>query len=119
MKLFKRIACAMLASCVMLTSFAGCGQTQQSEVDSSASSTDSQVSSAAPDSGDSSASEPDSSATVADRNIYIEDNKFMLEGEEIWLTGMNAPWQKWDDFGGGYNADYCLFESSVVCKAAA
>ena len=48
----KRIFCAMLASCVMLTGFAGCGQTQQSEVDSSASSTDSQVSSAAPDSGD-------------------------------------------------------------------
>lgn len=39
-------------------------------------------------------------------NIYIEDNKFMLAGEEVWLTGMNAPWQAWDDFGGNYNPEY-------------
>ncbi len=39
-------------------------------------------------------------------NIYIEDGTFKLGGEEIWLTGMNAPWQKWNDFGGGYNAEY-------------
>lgn len=39
-------------------------------------------------------------------NIYIEDNKFMLAGEEIWLTGMNAPWQAWDDFGGNYKPEY-------------
>ena len=39
-------------------------------------------------------------------NIYIEDNKFMLAGEEVWLTGMNAPWQAWDDFGGNYDPEY-------------
>ncbi len=39
-------------------------------------------------------------------NIYIEDNKFMLGGEEVWLTGMNAPWQHWDDFGGNYDPEY-------------
>ena len=39
-------------------------------------------------------------------NIYIEGDKFMLEGKEVWLTGMNAPWQNWNDFGGRYNPEY-------------
>lgn len=43
---------------------------------------------------------------VYDANIYIEGDKFMLGGKEIWLNGMNAPWQSWDDFGGNYKEEY-------------
>lgn len=48
----------------------------------------------------------DDKAPVDGINIYIEDNRFMLAGEEVWLTGMNAPWQAWDDFGGNYDPEY-------------
>lgn len=38
--------------------------------------------------------------------IYIEGNKFMVQGEELWMNGMNTPWNNWNDFGGNYNYEY-------------
>lgn len=49
---------------------------------------------------------PEKPDMVYDANIYIEGDKFMLGGKEVWLNGMNAPWQSWDDFGGSYKAEY-------------
>ena len=49
---------------------------------------------------------PEKPDMVYDTNIYIEGDKFMLGGKEVWLNGMNAPWQSWDDFGGSYKAEY-------------
>ena len=49
---------------------------------------------------------PEASVKTYDANIYVDGDKFMLSGNEIWLNGMNAPWQSWDDFGGSYKAQY-------------
>ncbi len=49
---------------------------------------------------------PEASVKTYDANIYVDGDKFMLSGKEIWLNGMNAPWQSWDDFGGNYKAQY-------------
>ncbi len=89
MKSFKKILSLFLASTLILT---GCNDNNSETVSTSAS-----------EQGE---TDGTSAGVTADMNIYIEDNKFMLGGEEVWLTGMNAPWQHWDDFGGNYNPDY-------------
>ena len=99
MRSFKKILCTLLASCILITGCSGNTSSDNSTSTDSTASTD-----------NSSVTEDTSSdigtGIVAEDNIYIEGNKFMLNGEEIWLNGMNAPWQRWDDFGGGYSRDY-------------
>jgi hypothetical protein len=38
--------------------------------------------------------------------IYVEGSQFFRNGEPIFFTGGNTPWDKWNDFGGGFNADF-------------
>ena len=90
MKQLKKTLCAILASCILLT---GC-----TKPDSSISSEATQEAA--------STTESDNTTIDEELNIYIEGDKFMLGSEEIWLTGMNAPWQSWDDFGGRYDPAY-------------
>ena len=96
MKKLRNLLCSAMAFCVLLT---GCTTTNDPLEESVPTSSDTipATSEAQPD---------DTAASYDGVNIYIEDNTFKLGGEEIWLTGMNAPWQKWNDFGGGYNAEY-------------
>lgn len=35
--------------------------------------------------------------------ISIGDNEFKVAGKKIWINGTNTPWNKWNDFGGGYD----------------
>ena len=38
------------------------------------------------------------------RRITISDNKFVVDSDKpIWINGANTPWNKWNDFGGGYD----------------
>jgi hypothetical protein len=37
------------------------------------------------------------------RRITIEDKEFKVDGKKIWINGTNTPWNKWNDFGGGYD----------------
>lgn len=99
MNKLKKTLAALLAGCVLLT---GCGNSTESTADGadSTTSTDATSSSVTED------VQTPEAAPYDGVNIYIEDNTFKLNGEEVWLTGMNAPWQKWDDFGGSYNALY-------------
>lgn len=95
MKKLRKLLCSAMAFCVLLT---GCTTTNDpSEVPA--------PTNEATTSNVQSDTQPET-AKYDGVNIYIEDNTFKLDGEEVWLTGMNAPWQKWNDFGGGYNADY-------------
>ncbi|MBQ8902750.1 MAG: hypothetical protein IJY73_00420, partial [Oscillospiraceae bacterium] len=93
MNRLRKITALMLASCFMLTACAGDATPADTTSDSTV--TDNTT-----------AAEETSASVAADVNIYIEDGTFKLAGEEVWLTGMNAPWQSWNDFGGRYNEEY-------------
>ena len=88
---FKRTISAFLAATMLLS---GCADNSTTEETTQTSETAVNTESV------------DDKAPVDGINIYIEDNRFMLAGEEVWLTGMNAPWQAWDDFGGNYDPEY-------------
>ena len=32
--------------------------------------------------------------------VTVDGTKFMVDGKELWINGVNTPWQKWNDFGG-------------------
>jgi hypothetical protein len=38
------------------------------------------------------------------QRITISGTTFVINGKEIVLNGANTPWNKWNDFGGGYNS---------------
>lgn len=40
------------------------------------------------------------------RKITIEGTKFKVGGNDIWFSGANTPWDKWNDFGGNFNASF-------------
>lgn len=101
MKKIKTVLCTILASCLLLTGCGGSNTSSASQSDDTSQSASSSETSATESSDDIKETSPYDGA-----NIYIEDNKFMLGGNEVWLTGMNAPWQKWDDFGGDYKMTY-------------
>ncbi|MCL2772035.1 MAG: cellulase family glycosylhydrolase [Oscillospiraceae bacterium] len=43
------------------------------------------------------------SADTDDKRITIVNNQFTVNGKRIWINGANTPWNKWNDFGGGYD----------------
>lgn len=96
-----RILAALLTGCVLLT---GCGNSGESSAGDLGTASDTSVSDTT-SAGGADTQQPEL-GPYDGVNIYIEDNTFKLAGEEVWLTGMNVPWQKWDDFGGGYKATY-------------
>lgn len=95
MKKFQKVSAAMLGSLLMLNACAGNQGVLPNASNSDANDTDIA-------SDHTEAPAPDE----FDARIYIEDNAFKVSGETIWLTGMNAPWQAWNDFGGNYNEQY-------------
>ena len=38
-----------------------------------------------------------------EKRIVIENNEFTVGGKKIWINGANTPWNKWNEFGGGYD----------------
>ena len=40
---------------------------------------------------------------MSESKITIENNLFKVNGKQIWFNGANTPWNKWNDFGGGYD----------------
>ena len=42
------------------------------------------------------ASEPD--------RITVGNGQFMVNGHRIWINGANTPWDRWNDFGGAFDA---------------
>ena len=44
-----------------------------------------------------------SSQTLAQR-ITVTGNEFQLAGKLVWISGVNTPWQHWNDFGGNFDA---------------
>ena len=94
MRLFKRIISVVLAAAMI--SLCGCtgGNSENNSALSDSGTVSAESCSAAAEANDAAA------------QIYIEDGVFKADGEKIWMNGMNTPWHKWDDFGGGYDADW-------------
>ncbi len=40
---------------------------------------------------------------LAAQRISVSGNQFVVDGQQIWLNGANTPWDKWNDFGGGFD----------------
>lgn len=36
---------------------------------------------------------------LADAKITVDGTKFTVDGKELWINGVNTPWQNWNDFG--------------------
>ena len=95
---------------LMLVSTAGCGDS------SSSSKADNSSPSASGDAGTSyytpvvpEAAMPEKdyeTTTDGSARVTVDGTKFMVGDKELWLNGVNAPWDKWNDFGGGFNFEF-------------
>lgn len=94
----------------MLVSTAGCGDS------SSSSKADNASSSASGGAGTSyytpvvpEAAMPEKdyeTTTDGSARVTVDGTKFMVGDKELWLNGVNSPWDKWNDFGGGFNFEF-------------
>ncbi|WP_294448654.1 cellulase (glycosyl hydrolase family 5) [uncultured Ruminococcus sp.] len=95
---------------LMLVSTAGCGDS------SSSSKADNASSSASGGAGTSyytpvvpEAAMPEKdyeTTTDGSARVTVDGTKFMVGDKELWLNGVNSPWDKWNDFGGGFNFEF-------------
>ena len=46
----------------------------------------------------------------ASAKVSIDGTKFTVDGKELWINGVNTPWQKWNDFTG--NMDEASWEET-------
>lgn len=96
----KKLTSAVLATLMTLSVLTSCGSTAKKSDSSSDAKSDSSAESAAVSE---TAMPADDFVTKTDgtAKITIEDTKFMADGKELWFNGVNAPWNAWNDFGGG------------------
>nr|ADD61974.1 putative carbohydrate-active enzyme [uncultured organism] len=95
---------------LMLVSTAGCGDS------SSSSKADNASSSASGGAGTSyytpvvpEAAMPEKdyeTTTDGSARVTVDGTKFMVGDKELWFNGVNSPWDKWNDFGGGFNFEF-------------
>ena len=38
--------------------------------------------------------------------VVVEGTDFVVGNQKIWINGVNTPWDKWNDFGGGFNFEF-------------
>lgn len=38
--------------------------------------------------------------------IKTDGTVFTVDGKELWINGVNTPWDKWNDFGGSFNEEF-------------
>lgn len=84
----KRIFSAVLAAFIAAGLFSGCSK----------------------DSGsDNTETQPEiqtSAEETASPKVTVEVTKFMVGGKELWINGVNTPWEYWNDFGGGFDPTF-------------
>ena len=89
---FKKILCMISASALMMTSV-GCSDSTSSEQSSSADgNTDSKAETAA--------------VNYEEKRVKIDGTKFTVNGKELWINGVNTPWDNWNDFGGKFEETF-------------
>lgn len=53
----------------------------------------------------------------ASARVTIDGTKFMVDGKELWINGVNTPWQKWNDFVAG-TMDEAFWDEQLARLAA-
>ena len=38
--------------------------------------------------------------------VTVDGTKFFVNGRELWLSGVNTPWHKWNDFNGSMDEQF-------------
>jgi uncharacterized protein (TIGR02145 family) len=51
------------------------------------------------------------------QRISIDGNKFRVYGKEIFINGVNTPWDHWNDFGGNYDPNFWDAEFQKIRQA--
>lgn len=47
-----------------------------------------------------------SAEETASPKVTVDGTKFMVGGKELWINGVNTPWEYWNDFGGGFDPSF-------------
>ncbi len=45
-------------------------------------------------------------AELPNAKVSISDGKFTVDGKELWINGVNTPWQNWNDFCGNMDEEF-------------
>ncbi|MBR1422281.1 MAG: cellulase family glycosylhydrolase [Ruminococcus sp.] len=45
-------------------------------------------------------------AGTSPAQVVVEGTEFKVGGQTLWINGVNTPWDKWNDFGGGFNFEF-------------
>ncbi len=91
---------AALAVCLILSGITGCAKTNEADTaadNSAVSDGEETISSSA--GGEESASGSD----YEKKRVAVDGTKFTVDGKELWINGVNTPWQNWNDFGGNFD----------------
>jgi len=57
------------------------------------------------------------SGNLLSQKITADGDKFLLYGKEIFMNGVNTPWDNWNDFGGEYDHDFWDTEFRKIRQA--
>lgn len=93
---------AVLAAGAMLTGTAGCGKAQtESKAESSQGGGTAEVTPAARG-----LDKEFTTNCTGEARVTVDGTRFMVGGKELWFNGANTPWDKWNDFGGGFSFEF-------------
>ncbi len=105
MKVKKWLASSLAV--LMMISVAGCGDSSSSSRTDSSSKASGGESSYTPVVPEAAMPEKDFETTTdGSARITVDGTKFMVGDKELWFNGVNAPWDKWNDFGGEFNFEF-------------
>ena len=54
---------------------------------------------------------------IYSQRITIDGNTFRVYGKEIFINGVNTPWDNWNDFGGNYDHNFWDTEFQEIRQA--
>lgn len=40
------------------------------------------------------------------KRVTVDGTSFKVDGKELWINGVNTPWQNWNDFGGNFDESF-------------
>lgn len=40
------------------------------------------------------------------KHVTVDGTAFKVDGKELWINGVNTPWQNWNDFGGNFDESF-------------